>query len=81
MFVLVIILVWVHFNLCNKHYKQVFSGSTVAECLSRDRGAVGSSLTCVTELRPGARHNNPCSELVQPRETRPDINEKVLTGM
>ena len=47
--------------------------STVVECLTRDRGFAGSSLTGVTWL-------NPCLVLVQPRKTRPDITVKLLTG-
>ena len=39
------------------------SGSVV-ECLTRDRGAVGSSLTGVTVLCPRVRHIYPCLELV-----------------
>ena len=39
------------------------SGSVV-ECLTRDRGAVGSSLTGVTVLCPRVRHIYPCLVLV-----------------
>ena len=39
------------------------SGSVV-ECLSRDRGAAGVSLTRVTALCPRARHINPSLVLV-----------------
>ena len=47
-------------------------GSTVVECWTRDRVAVGSSLTGVIY---------PCLVLVQPRKTRTDmITEKLLTG-
>ena len=56
------------------------SGSVV-ECLTRDRGVAGLSLTCVTVLCLRARHINPCLVLVQPRKTCPDITEKLLTGM
>ena len=45
------------------------------ECLTPDRRGAGSSLTGITVL---------CLEqdivLVQPRKTRPDITEKLLTG-
>ena len=44
------------------------------------RRAVGSSLTGVTMLCLWARHINPCLVLVQPRKTRPDITERLLTG-
>ena len=43
----------------------------------------GSSLfwSSPTSLRcPWARHINPCLVLAQPRKTRPDITEKLLTG-
>ena len=39
-----------------------------------------SSLTNVTALCPIARHMNPCLVLAQPKKTRPDIAEKLLTG-
>ena len=55
------------------------SGSVV-ECLTRDRGAAGSSLTGVTVLCPLAGHIYPCLVLVQPRKTRPNISEKLFTG-
>ena len=51
----------------------------VVECLTRDRGAAGSSLSCVTVLCPWARHIYPCLVLVQPRKTRPTIyNWKIV---
>ena len=56
------------------------SGSVVG-CLTRDREAAGSSLTGLTVLCPSARHIYPCLVLVKPRKTRPDITEKLLTGM
>ena len=55
------------------------SGSEV-ECLTRDRGAAGSSLTGVTALCPSARHINPSLVLVQPRKTHPYITERLLMG-
>ena len=55
------------------------SGSVV-ECLTRDRGVAGSSLTSVTALCPWARHINPSLVLVQPRKTRPYITERLLMG-
>ena len=61
----------------NVHRKR--SGSVV-ECLTWDRGVVGSSLTGVTALCPCARHIYPCLVLVQPRKTRPNIIERLLTG-
>ena len=55
------------------------SGS-VEECLTRDLGAAGSSLTGITALCPLARHINPNLVLVQPRKTRPFITERLLMG-
>ena len=52
--------------------KREHSGS-MAECLTRERGAKGSSLTGDTVLCPCARHIYPCLKLVQPRKTHPDI--------
>ena len=53
----------------------------VVEFLSRDLRAVGSSLAVVTVLCPRARLIYPCLVLVQPRKTRPDVTEILLTGM
>ena len=53
------------------------SGSVV-ECLTRNRGAAGSSLTCVTALCRWARHISPSLVLVQPSKTRPYITERLL---
>ena len=50
------------------------------ECLTRDRRVAGLSITVADPLCPWARHINPCSVPVQPRKTRPDITEKMLTG-
>ena len=50
------------------------------ECLTHDRGAAGSSLTCVTELCPWARYINPSLVLVQPEEICPYITERLLMG-
>ena len=52
----------------------------MVECLTRDRGAAGSSLTGVTALCPWARHINPSLVLVRPRKTRPYITERLLMG-
>ena len=52
----------------------------MVECLTRDQGAVGSSLSGVTALCPGARHINLSLELVQPRKTHPYITERLLMG-
>ena len=58
------------------------SGSVV-ECLTQDRGVVGSNLTSVTVLCPWAIHINPSFiiVLVQPTKTHPHITERLLTGM
>ena len=55
------------------------SGSVV-ECMTRNRGAAGSSLTCVTALCSWARHISPSLVLVQPRKTRPYVTERLLMG-
>ena len=55
------------------------SGSVV-ECLTRDRGAVGSNLTGVTALWDLSKNINPSLVLVQPRKTRPFITERLLMG-
>ena len=53
----------------------------MVECLTRDRGVAGSSLTGVSVLCPRAKtHLIPCLVLVQPAKTRPDITGKLLTG-
>ena len=49
------------------------------ECLTREQGAVGLSLTGVTVLCPLARHIYSCLVPVQPRNASPDITEKLLT--
>ena len=59
--------------------KRKHSGSEV-ECLTRDGGAAGSSITGVTMLCPEARHIYPCFVLFQHRKTRSDIAESLLTG-
>ena len=51
----------------------------MVECLTRDRGVVGSTLTGATALCPLARHIYPYLVLVQPKKIRPDIAESVLT--
>ena len=57
----------------------IFCGSVV-ECLNRDRGAAGSSLTGVPVLCPGARHIDPSLVLVQHRKICPFITERLLMG-
>ena len=52
----------------------------VVEYLFRDRRAVDSSLISITVLCPWVRHINPSLVLVQPRKTRPDVLERLLTG-
>ena len=53
---------------------------SVVECLTRDRRAVGSSLTGVTALLSLSKNINPSLVLVQPRKTCPFITERVLMG-
>ena len=55
------------------------SGSVV-ECLTRDRGAAGSSLTSVTALWSLSKQIYPSLVLVQPRKTRPCLTERLLMG-
>ena len=75
------------YSLSLKHRKIVIyiavsgecSGSVV-ECLTRDGGAAGASLTGVTALCPWAKHINPSLVLVQPRKTRLFITDRLLMG-
>ena len=53
------------------------SGSVV-ECLTRDRGAAGSSLTRVTGLWALSKNIYPSLVLVVPRKTRPCLTERLL---
>ena len=53
---------------------------SVVECLTRDRGAVGSSLTGVTALWSLSKTHYPSSVLVQPRKIRPCLTERLLRG-
>ena len=66
------------FNLHDMIWRE-HSGSVV-ECLTRDWGAAGSSLTGVTALCPWAKHINPSLVLVQPRKTRHCLSERLLMG-
>ena len=52
-------------------------GGSVVEFLTQDRGVAGSSLTRGTVLCPFARHFILCLVLVQPRQTCPDMTEKL----
>ena len=56
------------------------TGSAVVECLIREWGAWGSSLTSVAVLCPWARHIYPSLVLVQPRKTCPCLTERLLMG-
>ena len=49
----------------------------MVECLTRDRGAAGFSLTAWC---PRARHINPSLVLVQPSKTYPYITERLSMG-
>ena len=69
---------------CRKPHVTIVSrgrSGSVVEYLTRDRIAAGSSLTGVIALCPLARHIKSNLVLVQPRETRPDVTEGLLTGM
>ena len=50
-------------------------GGSVVECLTRDRGDEGSSLTGDAALFPLAGHLIICLVLVPPRKRRPEITE------
>ena len=56
------------------------SGSVV-ECLTRDRGVAGLSLTGGTGIVSLSKTHSPLITivLVQPRKNRPDLTEKLLT--
>ena len=62
----------------NGNFTRERSGSVV-ECLTPDRGAVGSSLTGVTFVSL-SKNINPSLVLVQPRKTCPFITERLLMG-
>ena len=72
---------WTMWARAFKMKSLVNPGSAVVECLTKDWGFVGSSLTGITALCPWARNINPCLVLVQPRKTHPHITEKLLIGM
>ena len=50
----------------------------MVECLTRGRGAAGSSLTSVTALWSLSKSPYPSLVLVQPRKTRPCSAERLL---
>ena len=63
------------------NYINLYLGSSVVECLTRDQGDADSSLTSITQLCPCAGHINSCLVvLVQPRKTHLHISGKFLTG-
>ena len=62
------------------HCRRSASGSVI-ECLTRDGGVVGLSLTGDTVSCPWARPFILCLVLVQSRKTHTDVTEKLLTGM
>ena len=53
---------------------------SVVECLTRDKGLVGTSFTAGTVLCPWAWHFILCLVLVQPWKTHPNMTENLLTG-
>ena len=55
------------------------SGSVV-ESLTRDRGAMDSSLLASLRCGPWARHIYPSLVLFQPGKTRPCLTERLLMG-
>ena len=69
-----------HF-LCSSQLNNLGECSgTVVECLTRDRGASGSSLSCVTYVVSLSKNINPSLVLVKPRKTRPFMIERLLKG-
>ena len=62
-----------------RHSIRERSGSVV-ECLTRDRGAAGSSLIGVTVLWSLSKTHYPSLVLVQTIKTRPCLNERLLMG-
>ena len=52
----------------------------VVECLTRNWGAPGLILNCITALCPWARHINSSLVLVQPSNTCPYVTEWLLMG-
>ena len=53
---------------------------SVVECLTRDRGAAGSSLNVSLRCGPWTRHIYPSFILFQPRKTCPCLTERLLMG-
>ena len=51
---------------------------SVVECLNRDQGVAGSSLTGASALCPWASHFILCLVLVKPWTTRPAMTEKTV---
>ena len=52
----------------------------MVECLTRDGGAAGSSLTGITALWSLSKTHFPSLVLAQPRKTRPCLTERLLMG-
>ena len=61
------------------HEPRECSGSAV-ECLTRDRGAAGSTLTGVTALWSLSKTHLSSLALVQPWKTRPCLSESLSMG-
>ena len=70
-------------NLCNFRQFGPWSGEgsgSVVECLTRDRGVGGWSLTGTTAFCQKAGHIIPYLVVAQRRKTSPDITERLLMG-
>ena len=63
---------------CLKRPLKIDKTKILVECLTRDRGVAGSSLTGVVSL---SKNINPSLVLVQPRKTHPFITERLLMGL
>ena len=66
-------------QLCSNTQTRERNGSVV-ECLTRDRGATGLSLTGVTALWSLSKTYYPSLVLVQPRKTCPCLTVRLLMG-
>ena len=53
----------------------------MVECLTRDRGTAGLSLTRITVLCPQSKNIDPSLVLAQPRKTLPFISQRLLMGL
>ena len=62
------------------HWQARERSGSVVECLTRDRGTTGSGLTGVNALWSLSKTHFSSLVLVQPRNTRPCLTERLLMG-